>query len=98
MADKKNHITGNVRFEEGTLQFDILVNAACGKLGGEDVIIGGDWVPARIQTKEGTPVWIKLDGDNLIVETLKDAMIDTKTGFFVGGNIVEIARFDVKGE
>ena len=85
--------TREVRFENGTLQFNILSGCAyCPECKG---FTGGDWVKAHIQTHEGHPVWIKLDGGELVVQKLVNYLVEKSTGHLVGGEIVEIARFNL---
>ncbi len=85
--------THNVRFEKGTLQFDIL--SGCAYWPSAKGFTGGDWVKAHIKTKEDEPVWVKLDGGELVVEKLVNYLVEKSTGNLVGGEIVEIARFNV---
>lgn len=85
--------TRDVRFEKGTLQFNIL--SGCAYFPSENGFTGGDWVKAHIKTKEGEPVWVKLDGGELVVEKLVNYMVEKSTGHLVGGEIVEIARLNV---
>lgn len=84
--------TKNVCFEHGKLKFDVMKSCAyCQSFNG---FVGGNFVPANIRTKTGAPVWIKLDGGELVVETLINYLVD-KNGYFVGGKIVELERFDI---
>lgn len=85
--------TREVRFEKGTLKFDIL--SGCAYIPDMDGFTGGDWVNAHIKTKEGEPVWIKLDAGELVVEKLTDYLVEQSTGNLIGGKIVEIARFNI---
>lgn len=86
-------LTREVRFEKGTLQFNILSGCAyCPDVKG---FTGGDWVKAHIKTNEGEPVWIKLDGGELVVQKLVNYLVEKSTGNLVGGKFVEIARFNV---
>ncbi len=85
--------THEVRFEKGTLQFNIL--SGCAYSTDTKGFTGGDWVKAHIKTKEGAPVRIKLDGGELVVEKLTDYLVEKSTGNLVGGKMVEIARFNI---
>ena len=85
--------TREVCFKKGTLQFKILSGCAyCPDVKG---FTGGDWVNAHIKTKKGEPVWVKLDGGELVVQKLVNYLVEKSTGNLVGGEIVEIARFNV---
>lgn len=83
--------TSNVRFENGTLKFDIM--HGCGYSPECKGFVGGKWVKAKIISQEGEPVWIKQDGGELVIEKLTNYLVDKATGNLVGGKTVEIARF-----
>ena len=85
--------TYNVKFEKGTLQFDIL--SGCAYSPSTKGFTGGYLVKAHIKTKEGEPVWVKLDGSELVIEKLVNYLVEKSTGHLVGGEIVEIARFNI---
>ena len=97
---KKNMIpaipTNNVRFEEnGELSFDYLSNGAYSR----DLksFVGGNFTPACLKTKDGFPVSIYLDGAELVIEKYdySHAARDCETGYIVGGETIEIARFNI---
>lgn len=85
--------TSDVHFEKGTLQFNIL--SGCAYFPSAKGFTGGDWVKAHIKTKDGEPVRIKLDGGELVVEKLVNYLVEESTGNLVGGESVEIARFNI---
>lgn len=85
--------TRDVHFEKGRLQFNIL--SGCTYSPDMNKFVGGDWVKAHIKTKSGEPVWVKLDGGQLVVEKLTNYLVDAENGNLVGGKIVEIARFNI---
>lgn len=57
--------TKDVRFDRGRLCFKIL--EGCAYCPEADGFTGGDWVNARLRSKEGNPIVIYLDGSELIV-------------------------------
>lgn len=70
MAKKKVKIppipTRGTHFERGILMFKVLEGCAyCQDAPG---FTGGDWVPARLRSKNGNPVVLRLDGGELVVE------------------------------
>ena len=81
-----------VRFESGTLQFNIM--SGCAYNSDIKGFTGGPWVNAHIKTKEGEPVWVKLEGGELVIVKMTDYAID-EVGYFIGGKTVEIARFNI---
>lgn len=83
-------------FEEGYFCLEILKN--CGYDPQEDVFVGGDWSRCHFKTSSGTPAWIKLEGDELVVHTLINAAIDSETGYYVGGEDKELLRLKVLSE
>ena len=90
--------TNNVRFEEGMLKFDILSGCAYAqRLNGTDRggFVGGHWTKSKFQTSEGSPAWIKLDGGYLVIEKLTNYLVEQKTGYLVGGEVVEVARLKI---
>ena len=85
--------THDVSFEKGTLTFKIMKGCAyCPDLHG---FTGGDWVTAHLKTMEGAPVWVRLDGGELVIEKLINCLVEESTGHLVGGEHVEIARLRV---
>ena len=84
--------TRNVKFENETLQFEYLTKCAYKPRVG---FIGGVWKKAHIKNYKGEPAWIKLDGEELVVEKLVNSLVEKFTGNLVGGKIVEIARFNI---
>ena len=85
--------TKNVRFESGELKFDVL--SSCAYSHEFNAFVGGKFVPANLTTETGAPIWIKLDGKQLVIETLIDCLIDKNNGTFIGGKIVEVQRFNI---
>lgn len=85
--------TREARFENGTLQFNIM--SGCAYNPDIKAFTGGAWVNAHIRTKENEPVWVKLEGAELVIVKMTDYVIDKSTGYFVGGKTVEIARFNI---
>ena len=85
--------TRNVSFKDGTLNLEIL--EGCAYWPEENAFTGGDWVKAHFETKEGNPVWISLEGGELVISTLTNYLVEESTGYKVGGKKVEIARFNI---
>lgn len=85
--------TKEVSFKKGTLTFKVMSGCAyCPDLNG---FTGGDWVPARLKTMEGAPVWVRLEGGELVIEQLVNGLVEKSTGRWVGGECEEIARLRV---
>lgn len=85
--------TKNVKFEKGVLSFEIL--EGCAYCPDHNGFTGGDWVKAHFKSEEGAPVFIKLDGGQLVITKIVNSAIDETTGYIVGGKRIEIARINV---
>ena len=85
--------TREAKFVKGTLTFKIL--EGCAYCPDQKGFVGGDWVSAHFQTDKGAPVWIKLDGGQLVIEKLENCLRDEKTGNYVGGKAIELLRLNV---
>ena len=87
--------TYNVRFENGTLQFDIRPSSAY-STESKCFISGGDLVTAQLSTLEkNEPVWIKIVGNQIVITKLTNYLVDKTNGYYVGGKIEEVARFNI---